>query len=68
MCTQIKDIRSLYMKKHHCKTGFMAIMCTQVRFCVWHATLLVAVRDTRSLLWTGCEHGYGATDYHTDEC
>ena len=42
MCTQIED-NTLY-EKHRCKALFTAMMCTQVRFCVWDATLLTIIR------------------------
>ena len=38
-CTQLA-YSIILCEKHHCKVVFTAIMCTQVRFCVWHATLL----------------------------
>ena len=43
MCTQMKEIWSLYMRNIAVKQFFTAMMCTQVRFCVWHATLLLQV-------------------------
>ena len=48
MCTQIKDVRSLYMKNGAVRQFFTAMMCTQVRFCLRMARYATASQQVMS--------------------